>query len=104
MAAVGHSGRSLVPYEPDRSNFNSGAGQFRVLSYNVYADLKCRNPDNRHCSVKNWSYRSVTLLQEIIEYDADIVCLQDVDQFRKFWQPKLAQCGYDSIYKKKDRS
>lgn len=101
MAAIGHSGRSLVPYEPDRSNLNAGAGQFRVLSYNVYADLKCRNPDNRHCSVKNWAYRSVTLLQEIMEYDADIVCLQDVDQFRTFWQPKLAQCGYDSVYKKK---
>ena len=75
------------------------AGGFKVLSYHLFADRKCVNI--RYSSSKIWSLRSSVLLQEIKSYDADILCLQDVDHFLDWWQPQLMFIGYDSLWKQR---
>ena len=54
---------------------------FSVLSYNILADLYCPYSDTfSYCPswAVAWQYRRENLLKEIIEYDADILCLQEV--------------------------
>jgi hypothetical protein len=75
------------------------AGGFKILSYHVFADKKCMNI--RYSSSKLWTLRAHTLLEEIKSYDADIICLQDVDHFNDWWQPQLMFIGYDSLFKKR---
>ncbi|KAL4162156.1 hypothetical protein PRNP1_002704 [Phytophthora ramorum] len=39
-----------------------------------------------------------TVDREILSYDADIMCLQEVDEYDDWWAVELATAGYDSIY------
>jgi hypothetical protein len=50
-----------------------------------------------------WHYRKLNLLNELVRYRADIMCLQEVqsDHFSDFLAPELQKHGYASIYKKK---
>ena len=45
----------------------------------------------------SWEYRKKGILDEIRQYAADIICLQEVetDQFYHFFLPELKQDGYD---------
>lgn len=51
----------------------------------------------------HWQYRKKQLLQELKQYKADILCLQEVqsDAYADFWAPELQKLGYAPIYKKK---
>lgn len=53
---------------------------FKVLSYNILADLYAITDRFDYCPswAILWPYRRKNLLQEIIGYDADIICLQEV--------------------------
>ncbi|KAK9271080.1 hypothetical protein L1049_026669 [Liquidambar formosana] len=93
-------------------NFNfeaqfSNAGTFSVLSYNILSDLYARGGMYSYCPAwaLAWEYRRHNLLQEIIGYDADILCLQEVqsDHFENFFKPELTKCGYSVVYKKKTK-
>ena len=44
-----------------------------------------------------WEYRKKGILDEIRQYAADVICLQEVetDQFYHFFLPELKQDGYD---------
>ena len=73
--------------------------KIRFLSYHIFANYKCQAVT--YCGYKAWEYRSYRLLHEISVYDADIICLQDVDNFQDFWRPKLMLLGYDCIFKRR---
>lgn len=75
------------------------SARIKFLSYHVLAD--CKAVQQRHTTTKNWEYRSQMLLQEIKSYDADIICLQDVDHFNDFWRSKLMLLGYDNVFKQR---
>jgi hypothetical protein len=68
----------------------------RFLSYHLLADSKILTA--HYSATKNWEVRSQLLLREIKSYEADIICLQDVDHFPDFWRPQLMLMGYDSVY------
>ncbi|RYH13745.1 hypothetical protein EON65_34920 [archaeon] len=72
---------------------------FRVLSLSVLADVKV--PFLFHTSHKAWDGRLKCMLQEMMCYDPDIICLQDVDRFSDSWSPQLMLLGYDAVYKKR---
>lgn len=55
----------------------------------------------------NWEYRKQLIIHEILSYDADIVCLQEVElgQFENYFQPTLKmRGGYDGIFSPKSRA
>ncbi|XWS23884.1 hypothetical protein CRYUN_Cryun28dG0053800 [Craigia yunnanensis] len=89
---------NIKPHSSDGLTFN-------VLSYNILADLYTCGGKYGHCPkwALAWEYRKQNLLQEIIEYDADILCLQEVqsDHFESFFKPELIKRGYSVTYKKK---
>ncbi|TQD88835.1 hypothetical protein C1H46_025618 [Malus baccata] len=68
---------------------------------------RCTMWNSCYADLKEHASNDVTfkqnLLYEIIEYDADILCLQEVqkDHFENFLKPELAKYGYSVIYKKK---
>lgn len=53
---------------------------FTVLSYNILADMCTLTGRHSYCQTWAlvWEYRRKKLLEEIIGYDADIICLQEV--------------------------
>lgn len=86
--------RCLIPVKSLDGNLELGihnavSGNFTVLSYNVLADLYTANETYTYCPpwALSWQYRRQNLLREIIGYDADILCLQEVqsDHFEDFF-------------------
>ncbi|KAI3978537.1 hypothetical protein MKX01_015712 [Papaver californicum] len=77
----------MIPVTPldGFSNFNLESKicftrSFSVLSYNILADMYASPGRYNYCpaSALNWEYRSQNLLREIIRYDADVICLQEL--------------------------
>eukprot|EP00249_Psilotum_nudum_P020176 c27589_g1_i1 orf=780-2651(-) len=83
----------------------AGSGTFTVLSYNVLADLYATSDMYSYCPpwALSWAYRRQNLLREIVGYQADILCLQEVqsDHFDEFFAAELEKHGYMAVYKKK---
>ncbi|XP_041814825.1 protein angel homolog 2 isoform X2 [Chelmon rostratus] len=83
------------------------AFDFSVMSYNILSqDLLQDNAYlYRHCDprVLAWNHRLPNLLAEIQQYDADILCLQEVqeDHYENQIKPALQALGYQCEYKKR---
>ncbi|XP_014889485.1 protein angel homolog 2 isoform X1 [Poecilia latipinna] len=80
---------------------------FSVMSYNILSqDLLQDNAYlYRHCdpAVLSWPYRLPNLLAEIQQHNADILCLQEVqeDHYENEIKPALQALGYQCEYKKR---
>ncbi|XP_035535110.1 protein angel homolog 2 [Morone saxatilis] len=88
----------------------SAAFDFSVMSYNILSQELLQ--DNaylyRHCNpaVLHWNHRLPNLLAEIQQYNADILCLQEVqeDHYENQIKPALQALGYQCEYKKRTGS
>ncbi|KAK6203253.1 end processing RNAse Ngl2p [Scheffersomyces amazonensis] len=91
-------------------NINSNPDGFfiKVMSYNVLAQTLIRRslfPTNG--DALKWSWRSKALLEEFKHYDADILCLQEVDyiQYNSFWLKEFSNLGYTTkFYRSKSKN
>lgn len=54
----------------------------------------------------SWQYRKVKILEQIIESNADILCLQEIatDAFKDFYSPELAMHDYRGVHFPKTRA
>lgn len=79
----------------------------RVLSYNILAEIYSSSQTFPDCPswALAWTYRKRNLIREIEEYDADILCLQEVqaDHYENHFVPYFTRKGYQSCYKVKTR-
>lgn len=68
------------PWNSNLKDQSSNEVVFSVLSYNILADLYALRYKYGYCPTWAlvWEYRRQNLLHEIIEYHADILCLQEV--------------------------
>ena len=67
--------------------------QFKVLSYNVLADsLTQIKSTKKICQHRD--IRFPLLRAEIIQAEADIICLQECDHYDDFYKPMLEESGY----------
>ena len=41
-------------------------------------------------------------MKEVLSYNADILCLQECDNYREWWQGKMGLAGYDGVFMKRD--
>lgn len=75
---------------------------FSVLQFNTLADSLCDSKSFPHSdqSILQWSFRKEKLVQEILQLNADVVQLEEVDHFEMF-QEKLKPV-YEGIFKKKN--
>ena len=78
--------------------------RFRIASYNVLAKCyaKARHFTRCHPNHLKWEVRSRALMEVIRELDADILCLQEVDKYERFWVQELGHLGYTGCYKRRN--
>lgn len=96
--------RNMLPVEGSATT--SAPSNFTVLTYNVLADLYASTEMyGSYCPpwALSWAYRKQSLLREVLSYQADVLCLQEVqsDHFEDFFAPELQKHGYTAVYKKK---
>lgn len=83
---------------------SSQAGDCRpikVLQWNILAQALGEWKDNFiKCprEALNWSERKYLILEEILTYCPDILCLQEVDHYFDTFQPVLSGLGYHSTF------
>ena len=86
--------------------------KLRVLQFNMLADgLSGLRADlggfagvSRERGEMEWSRRKELLLRELLQYDADILTLQEVDHFYDWLQPAMAERGYTAFFAAKPAS
>lgn len=68
---------------------------FRVMTFNTLADGLAQHGDFIHCprTILDWEHRLPLLIQEILESQADIICLQEVNHFDQIYTA-LQPLGY----------
>lgn len=78
------------------------------MSYNVLCDKYATRQLYGYCPnwALTWDYRRKAILEEIRNYNADLISLQEVEteKFYNFFQPELAMLGYEGIFSPKSRA
>lgn len=99
--------RNMLPIPPGPNVMTKANGKFTILTYNVLAELYATAEQFPYCAswALAWHFRKINLLKEILNYNPDILCLQEVqsDHMVDFFLPKLREHGYTAIYKKKTK-
>lgn len=90
---------------PLTSHTSRKVRRFTVLTYNILADLYATQqafPTSEPHALL-WQYRRQLILQELELYNADIVCLQEVQStsFHEDLRPEMDKRGFDAVFKKK---
>ncbi len=82
-------------------------GTFRVLSYNLLAECYSRHWDepggvHSYCApaLTTAPYRMQRLLEEVLAFSADVICLQECDArwYDSLWAPLLEARGYAGFH------
>ncbi|KAJ3325959.1 Glucose-repressible alcohol dehydrogenase transcriptional effector [Boothiomyces sp. JEL0866] len=89
-------------------NTNNPSDSFTIMCYNTLCE-KYASPATYGYTPNwalNWDYRKDLLIHEILNYNADIVCLQEVEtrQYDEFFKEQLAQHDYDGQFSPKSRA
>jgi hypothetical protein len=84
---------------PPETHGHTAGSPFKVVCYNILAEIYATRQIYPYCPVwaLAWNYRRNNILRELLSYDADLICLQEVqgDHFENFFQPRLATAGFD---------
>lgn len=82
--------------------------KFTALSYNTLCDKYATNQQYGYAPSRAlaWEFRRDLLLDEIRGHDADIVCLQEIDQrsYHEYFREQLAYNDYKGVYWPKGRA
>jgi 2',5'-phosphodiesterase len=106
------AGPGVCPFEMRHSftRDKCSGREFRVVSYNILADLYCDSDYTRkelfpYCPpyALNIDYRKQLFMKEIVGYNGDVVALQEVDSkiFDLDLQPMLNVLNYEGFFKVK---
>lgn len=101
--------RTWIEVEPDLElSSSSNTESFTTLSYNILCPSFAPSSSYAYTPAwaLDWSYRRETLLEELINASADIVCLQEIDceQYAEWFYPKLKERGYDGAHYPRTRA
>ncbi|XP_057706722.1 nocturnin isoform X2 [Corythoichthys intestinalis] len=73
----------------------------RIMQWNILAQALGEGKDGFiRCPLEalNWKERKYLILEEILTYRPDIVCLQEVDHYYDTFQPIMASLGYHGSF------
>lgn len=98
-----HDESKISTKESKKEEKEGSGNSFVIVSYNVLAQSKVNAPTYPYCvpSALRWQNRSEKLLEEIVGFEANVLCLQELDNYENYWRPKLQSYGYDSVYQKR---
>jgi mRNA deadenylase 3'-5' endonuclease subunit Ccr4 len=78
---------------------------FSVLSWNLLSPKYCtmRKFPHMQQDYANWNHRRKFIMNEVLFYEPDIVCLQEVesDDYVEYFEPLFHAAGYAGLYDKK---
>ena len=97
----------LSPADRDVLANDANAEVFSVLCYNILCE-RCateRLYGYTPSWALSWDYRKNLILTEVMGYDADFLCLQEVDigQYEDYFVKHLSTQGYEGVYWPKSR-
>jgi len=99
---------SIHPSPFGANNSYKPYDSIRVFCYNILAESYAMPERCSYCPVwaLSWEYRKLRLLQELFYYDPDVLCLQEVEaeQYKVFFEPEMANRGYDGVFRPKSRA
>ncbi|XP_028729170.1 LOW QUALITY PROTEIN: nocturnin [Peromyscus leucopus] len=84
-----------------RTDCPSSHPPIRVMQWNILAQALGEGKDNFvQCPVEalKWEERKCLILEEILAYQPDILCLQEVDHYFDTFQPLLSRLGYQGTF------
>ncbi|XP_058577341.1 nocturnin isoform X1 [Neofelis nebulosa] len=84
-----------------RTDHPSSHPPIRVMQWNILAQALGEGKDNFvQCPVEalKWEERKCLILEEILAYQPDILCLQEVDHYFDTFQPLLSRLGYQGTF------
>uniref|UniRef100_A0A8C7P318 poly(A)-specific ribonuclease n=1 Tax=Oncorhynchus mykiss TaxID=8022 RepID=A0A8C7P318_ONCMY len=91
--------------EPDQTR---PSALFSVMCYNVLCDKYATRQLYGYCPswALNWEYRKKSIMQEIMNCNADIINLQEVEteQYYQYFLPELKEQGYEGFFSPKSRA
>ncbi|KAM9922476.1 hypothetical protein OXX59_005802 [Metschnikowia pulcherrima] len=81
---------------------------FTLMSYNTLCQHYATTKMYKYTPswALDWEYRRNALKEEIIRYNSDVICLQEVETrtFHEFWVPIMSDIGYKGYFFSKTRS
>ncbi|XP_010900483.3 nocturnin isoform X2 [Esox lucius] len=89
------------PTQQHRHRNQQDTPSIRVMTWNILAQALGEGKDSFvRCPQEalNWEERKYMILEEILTYRPDILCLQEVDHYYDTFQPILASLGYQSTF------
>ena len=75
------------------------------MSYNLLADRLSSLPkfvEYVPKIVRDFKFRSERIVGEILSSGADLLCLQEVDNYEEYYKAKLERMGYKTLYRPKE--
>lgn len=89
-------------------NIQKDAESLTVLTYNILCDKYCTESQYGYTpsGALLWENRRETILAELRSHDADILCLQEIDQesFSEYFRTALAHDDYKGVFYPKGRA
>ncbi|XP_034936937.1 2',5'-phosphodiesterase 12 [Chelonus insularis] len=103
------AGPGVCPFEARQSSTSTklSGDNFRMLSYNILANTYAKSNYSKevlfpYCPehALDIDYRKLLIIKELIGYNADIICLQEVDRrvYEHDMKPPFILLDYDGIY------
>eukprot|EP01080_Neovahlkampfia_damariscottae_P001023 gene1023-9927_t len=88
-------GRHLRTIEKKDKNLTT----LKIVTYNILCPQYCSFYQFHYASRKSlvWENRKFKIISELLSYSSDIICLQEVDQYKWFKQ-QLGKFDFDSVY------
>ncbi|XP_062231276.1 carbon catabolite repressor protein 4 homolog 4-like [Phragmites australis] len=89
-----------LPTEQPESDAGAAGYQFRLVSYNILAQVYVKSAFFPHSppACLKWKSRSKAVLTELKSFDADLMCIQELDEYDTFYKKNMENSGYSSIY------
>ncbi|THU69518.1 hypothetical protein C4D60_Mb08t15240 [Musa balbisiana] len=77
--------------------------KFRFISYNILAQVYVKSSYFQHSpsSCLKWKARSQAILMNFKNFDADFLCIQELDEYGTFYKSNMENLGYLSLYIKR---
>ncbi|OAY82814.1 Carbon catabolite repressor protein 4 [Ananas comosus] len=92
----------FVPLESSQHTEESSSDgfKFRLVSYNILAQVYVKSAYFPHSpsSCLKWKARSQAVLTELRNFSADILCIQELDEYESFYKKNMETLGYSSAY------
>lgn len=100
--------RQWVQVPPENQAPQSELSIF-VMTYNILSDKYATSQQYGYCPswALEWNYRKGTILNEILRFEPDIVCLQEIEKrvFTNLGQDsELTKANYKGLYSQKSRA